>query len=92
MESINLQHRSGGEKQTRLLNNLIFQKLGNEFLNKNTTAFYEPYGSALFLPIVCGSRRYFSKGRNIGETGSFGTVNDISMCGRTEIFVAFFHH
>ena len=33
-ESINLQHGSGGEKMTELLNNLIFKNLGNEILNK----------------------------------------------------------
>ena len=34
-ENINLQHGSGGEKMTELLNNLILKNLGNEILNKN---------------------------------------------------------
>jgi hydrogenase maturation factor len=40
MESINLQHGSGGEKQTELLNNLIFKNLETKFLDKNTTALF----------------------------------------------------
>ena len=49
MESINLQHGSGGEKQTELLNNLIFKNLANKILNqKHDGAFLELSGKLAF--------------------------------------------
>ena len=82
MESINLQHGSGGEKMTELLNNLIFKNLGNEILNqKHDGAFLELSGRLAFSTDSFVVSPIFFKGGNIGELAVFGTVNDISMCG-----------
>jgi hydrogenase expression/formation protein HypE len=48
MESINLQHGSGGEKQTELLNNLIFKNLGNEFLDQKHDGAFRTFGKLAF--------------------------------------------
>ncbi|MFB0967430.1 MAG: hydrogenase expression/formation protein HypE, partial [Cloacibacterium sp.] len=81
-ESINLQHGSGGEKMTELLNNLIFKNLGNEILNKkHDGAFLEMSGRLAFSSDSFVVSPIFFKGGNIGELAVFGTVNDISMCG-----------
>ena len=81
-ESINLQHGSGGEKMTELLNNLIFKNLGNEILNKkHDGAFLELSGRLAFSSDSFVVSPIFFKGGNIGELAVYGTVNDISMCG-----------
>lgn len=81
-ESINLQHGSGGEKQTELLNNLIFKNLGNEFLDKkHDGAFLNLSGKLAFSTDSFVVSPIFFKGGNIGELAVFGTVNDVSMCG-----------
>ena len=81
-ENINLQHGSGGEKMTKLLNNLIFKNLGNEILNKkHDGAFLELSGRLAFSSDSFMVSPIFFKGGNIGELAVFGTVNDISMCG-----------
>ncbi len=80
--NIDLQHGSGGEKMTELLNNLIFKNLGNDILNqKHDGAFLNLSGRLAFSTDSFVVSPIFFKGGNIGELAVFGTVNDISMCG-----------
>lgn len=81
-ESINLEHGSGGEKQTKLLNDLIFKNLTNEFLDKkHDGASLDWSGKLAFSTDSFVVSPIFFKGGNIGELAIFGTVNDVSMCG-----------
>ena len=93
METINLQHGSGGEKQTELLNNLIFKNLANEILNqKHDGAFLNLTGKLAFSTDSFVVSPIFFKGGNIGELAVFGTVKYFDVRRRTEIPFAFFHH
>lgn len=72
-ENINLQHGSGGEKMTELLNNLIFKNLGNEILNKkHDGAFLELSGRLAFSSDSFVVSPIFFKGGNIGELAVLG--------------------
>ncbi len=89
MKSINLQHGSGGEKQTELLNNLIFKNLTNEFLDKkHDGAFLNLSGKLAFSTDSFVVSPIFFKGGNIGELAVNGTVNDVAMCGAEPKFLS----
>lgn len=89
MESINLQHGSGGEKQTELLNDLIFKNLTNKFLDKkHDGAFLNLSGKLAFSTDSFVVSPIFFKGGNIGELAINGTVNDVSMCGAEPKFLS----
>ena len=81
-ENINLQHGSGGEKMTELLNDIIFRHLGNPILlERHDGAFLDILGKLAFSTDSFVVSPIFFKGGNIGELAVNGTVNDLSMCG-----------
>ncbi|WP_434980064.1 hydrogenase expression/formation protein HypE [Daejeonia sp. YH14] len=81
-ENINLQHGSGGEKMTELLNKIIFHHLDNPILQeRHDGAFLDISGKIAFSSDSFVVSPVFFKGGNIGELAVFGTVNDLSMCG-----------
>ena len=82
MESIDLQHGSGGEKMTELLNSVIFKNLNNDILEEHHDgAFLDISGKLAFSTDSFVVSPIFFKGGNIGELAVNGTVNDLSMCG-----------
>lgn len=81
-ETISLQHGSGGQHTTKLLNDLIFNLLENPILNeKHDGAVFELTGKLAFSADSYVVSPIFFKGGNIGELAVNGTVNDLSMCG-----------
>ena len=82
IEKINMQHGSGGEYTTKLLNEVIFKHLSNPILNvKHDGAFLDIQGKLAFSTDSYVIHPIFFKGGNIGELAVNGTVNDLAMCG-----------
>ena len=82
MDIITLDHGSGGRKTSRLIEEILLPRLGNDALNV--------LGDGAILP-VSGPLAFstdsfvidpiFFPGGDIGKLSVCGTVNDISMCG-----------
>lgn len=82
-------HGSGGELTHRLLNQMIFNLLGNDILNrKHDGAFLNLSGKTAFSTDSFVISPFVFPGGNIGELAVNGTANDIAMCGAVPKFLS----
>lgn len=86
---ITLQHGSGGEFTTKLLNQLVFNHLGNPILDqKHDGALLNVTQRLAFSTDSFVISPIFFKGGDIGELAVNGTVNDLAMCGATPKYLS----
>ncbi len=88
-ERILLSHGAGGGASQRLLDELFFRVLGNEFLMQKN--------DAVVLPTIQGRiamstdsfvvQPLFFRGGNIGKLAVCGTVNDLAVQGATPLYL-----
>lgn len=79
---ITLGHGSGGILTSKLLDQLIFELLGNEILaEKHDGAFLQTPQNIAFSTDSYVVSPIFFPGGTIGELAINGTVNDLAMCG-----------
>lgn len=88
-ETINLGHGSGGLMTRELLDQVIFKKLGNQYLDKkHDGAVIKVEGDLAISTDSFVISPVFFKGGNIGELAVNGTVNDVAMCGANAEFLS----
>ena len=88
-ETINLGHGSGGLMTRELLDQVIFKKLGNHYLDKkHDGAVIKVEGDLAISTDSFVISPVFFKGGNIGELAVNGTVNDVAMCGANAEFLS----
>ena len=79
---ITLGHGGGGLLTNRLLDQGVFNILGNDMLNqRHDGAIFKAAGRLAFSTDSFVISPIFFPGGNIGELAVHGTVNDLSMCG-----------
>ena len=88
-ETINLGHGSGGLMTRDLLDQIIFKKLGNQYLDKkHDGAVIKVEGDLAISTDSFVISPIFFKDGNIGELAVNGTVNDVAMCGAMPEFLS----
>jgi hydrogenase expression/formation protein HypE len=81
-EIITLAHGSGGSLTGRLLQEVIFSQLNNQWLQQqHDGACFELNGPVAFSTDSYVVSPLFFPGGNIGDLAVNGTVNDLAMCG-----------
>ena len=82
MDVITLDHGSGGKKTSRLIEEVLLPRLGNDALNAlGDGAILNLRGPLVFSTDSFVIDPIFFPGGDIGKLAVCGTVNDVAMCG-----------
>jgi len=84
-----LGHGGGGKLSGDLIEGLMIKELGNDMLNVlHDGAIFESAGKLAFSTDSFVVNPIFFPGGDIGELAVYGTVNDISCCGATPLYLS----
>lgn len=87
---ITMAYGSGGKKTSELINNLLIPAFSNDELSKLGDGAYIPVSSSkmVFSTDSFVIKPLFFPGGDIGKLSVCGTVNDISVCGGTPLYMS----
>ena len=90
MDFIQLSHGSGGEETNKLIEELFFKYLGNEFLlqKNDATTLGKISGEIAMTTDSFVVDPIFFNGGNIGKLSICGTVNDLSVVGAIPLYLS----
>lgn len=90
METISLEHGSGGLLTARLVQDLVYRYFDNEYLLEahDSACLPAPAGRLAFTTDSYVVNPLFFPGGNIGKLAVCGTVNDLSMSGARPLYLS----
>jgi len=90
MDRVTMSIGSGGSASRSFVSEIIFSRLGNEYLNRASDAAILPTGlKTAFTTDSYVVRPEFFPGGNIGKIAVCGTINDLLVSGAKPLFLSF---